>query len=68
MKLYTVKQAAPMLGISEYALRLGVRTGRFPCFRPTSSGQSPYLINVDLVEEIMRHEMLAGMQKDGDED
>lgn len=52
-----------MLGLSEYALRLGVRSGRFPCFRPTSSGHSPYLINVELVEDIMRREMLEGLHK-----
>ena len=59
MKLYTIKQAAPLLGISEYALRLGVRSGRFPCFRPTATGKSPYLINLEMVEKVMEEEMLT---------
>ena len=59
MKLYTIKQAAPLLGISEYALRLGVRSGRFPCFRPTAAGRSPYLISLELVEKVMEEEMLT---------
>ncbi len=57
MKLYTIKEAAPLLGISQYALRVGVRSGRFPCFRPTSSAGSPYLVSIEKIEEAMLREM-----------
>lgn len=62
MKLHTIKEAASVIGISEYALRLGVRSGRFPAFRPTSSRKSPYLVSIEEIQRVIHEEMLTGYQ------
>ena len=58
-KRVTVPQAAPIVNMSEYALRLGIKQGRYPHIRTSGPGKGKILIDIDLLEAALEREALG---------
>ena len=56
-KRVTVTQAAKQTGLSEYAIRTGIKQGRIPHIR-TSGFKGKILLDIDLVEQSLRQEAI----------
>jgi hypothetical protein len=54
-KRVNVPQAAQITGLTEYALRLGIKQGRYPHLR-TGLGTGKILIDIDLLEQYLEQE------------
>lgn len=53
-KMLTVKQAALETGLSEYELRQGIKSGKYPCYRVGAKG-GKYLISLEILSETIRN-------------
>ncbi len=56
-----IKEAAVATGLTEYALRSGIRQGRFPHIR-TGLGCGKILLDMDLLEDCLKREALENTQ------
>lgn len=66
-KLVNIREAANLTGLSFYALRLGVKSGRFPVTRAGSSS-GKLLFDPDLLQQVLRQELTANIRfEDEDE-
>ena len=55
-KWLTVKQTAQTSGLSEYTLRRGIASGRFPHIRTNGPGKGRILIDLDLLGQQLEQE------------
>jgi len=56
-----IADAARQVGLSEYALRIGCRQGKYPHITIGSGSQKHILIDVDLLEEFLRQEAIENV-------
>ena len=57
-KRLTIKQAVEEIGLSEYVLRSGIASGRFPHIRTSGPGKGRILIDLDLMEQYLKQEAI----------
>ena len=63
----TLKEAAEITGLSEWELRTGANSGRYPHFRVGSSRSGRIIFDLDLLEERIKSLMLQNVNKDSDD-
>jgi len=56
----TIKEAAKAIGLSEYAIRIGVKQGRIPHIR-TSGNKGKILLDATLLEESLKKEAIENI-------
>ena len=54
-KRATISEVSTLTGLSEYALRKGIREGRYPHIR-TGIGSGKILVDIELLEEYLAQE------------
>ena len=57
-KRVTIPQAAIATGLSEYVIRRGTTSGRFPHIRTSGLGKGRILVDIDLLEAALEREAL----------
>ena len=62
-RLLPIAQAVPLVGLSEYMLRRGIRERRFPCIR-TGLGYGKIYVDIDLLEQVLEREARAHIVTD----
>lgn len=56
----TVQEAISLTGLTDYALRSGIKQGRYPHIR-TGLGRGKILIDIDLLEQYLQQEAVNNM-------
>ena len=56
----TVKEASQQVGLSEYAIRMGIKQGRIPHIR-TSGSKGKIFIDITLLEEMLKQEAMGNI-------
>jgi len=57
-----IPEAARLTGLSEYAIRQGIRQGRYPYIR-TGLGSGTIIIDMELLEQYLRQEAVDNAQR-----
>ena len=57
----TILQAVELTGLSEYALRTGIKQGKYPYIR-VGLGSGKILIDIDLLEQYLQQEAISNTQ------
>jgi len=57
-----IHEAVKLTGLTEYNLRTGVLSGKYPAFR-VNADKGKILFDMDLLEEAIKTEALANMEK-----
>jgi len=65
-KRMTIPQAVEASGLSEYALRLGIKQGRYPHLRTGGPGKGRILIDIDLLERYLEQEAMDNTRSAND--
>ena len=60
-KRVTILQAVELTGLSEYALRTGIKQGKYPYIR-VGLGNGKILIDIDLLEQYLQQEAISNTQ------
>ena len=55
-----IKGAVRHTGLTEYAIRLGVKEGKIPVYRV---GRGKFIFDTDLIDDAIRLEMLKSISK-----
>ena len=59
-KRATIQEATVITGLTEYALRMGIKQGRYPHIR-IGLGRGKILIDIDLLEQYLLQEAVDNM-------
>ncbi|MDD3199347.1 MAG: hypothetical protein PHV95_09155 [Eubacteriales bacterium] len=59
-KRVLIKEASETVGLSEWELRQGIRSGRYPAMK-VGTGKGKYIIDIDLLEARIRELMQANV-------
>lgn len=62
-----LKEAAEITGLSEWELRTGTNSGRYPAMRVGSSKSGRIIFDLDLLEKRITELMLQNVSEDTDE-
>jgi hypothetical protein len=62
-----IQEVSNLTGLSEYAIRAGIKEGIFPAFRIKGCG-SKYFINIDMFQAAVRELSNRNMKQHGDDD
>lgn len=52
-KMMTIKEVAQITGMSQYAIRQGIRQGKLPAFQLNGS-RGKYMINYDVLQDVLK--------------
>lgn len=66
-KKLSVKDAAICVGLSEWELRQGIKTGRYPALK-IGQGRGKYIIDLELLEARIEELMLSNIKTEEKED
>lgn len=64
-KRVTVQEASNITGLTDYALRSGIKQGRYPHIR-TGLGRGKILIDIDLLEQYLQQEAVNNVSSQRD--
>ena len=61
--IMTIREAAKTSGLSEWELRQGIRTGKYPAMK-VGLGAGKYLVDIDLLEAQIKRAMLSNVRSE----
>ena len=62
MKLVQIKEAAKQIGLSAYAIRVGIAMGKYPFVR-VGTGRGHIFVDVETLEKIIEQEALENQNE-----
>lgn len=60
-----IKEAAELVGLSEWELRQGINTGKYPAMK-VGVGKGKYILDIDLLEERIQELMKSNIRENCD--